>query len=175
MKLVVGLGNPGKEYEGTYHNIGFFAVDKLSDEYGLDFTKNECKAKTCSVNLKSTKLILAKPQTYMNLSGESIRELKQKYKLNNSDIYVFCDDIDLPLGKIRLRHQGSGGTHNGLKNIVLNIGEDFNRIKIGVGRDEKFRDLADFVLSKIPKDKQEILDVSITQALELLHQDLGEK
>ncbi len=174
MKLVVGLGNPGKEYEKTYHNIGFFAVDKISDEYGLDFTKNECKAKTCSVYLKNTKLILAKPQTYMNLSGESIRELKQKYKLQNSDIYVLCDDIDLPLGKIRLRHSGSGGTHNGLKNIVLNIGEDFNRIKIGVGRDDKFKDLADFVLSKIPNDKQEVLDSSVMQVIQILHQELGE-
>ncbi len=174
MKLIVGLGNYGKEFDNTYHNLGFFAVDKLSDEYGLDFTKNECKAKTCSVYLKNTKLLLAKPQTYMNLSGESIRELKQKYKLNGSDIYVFCDDIDLPLGKVRLRHNGSGGTHNGLRNIVLNIGEDFNRIKIGVGRDERFKDLADFVVSKIPNEKQEILNESILQAIEILHKELGE-
>ena len=88
----------------------------------------------------------------MNLSGESILELKNKYKLQNSDIYVFCDDIDLPLGKVRLRHEGSGGTHNGLRNIVALIGQDFNRVKVGIGRDPKFKDLADFVLSKIPQE-----------------------
>lgn len=174
MILVVGLGNPEKKYDNTYHNIGFMAVDRLSDEYGIDFTKNECRAKTCSYFLNNGKLIIAKPQTYMNLSGESVIELKNKYKIENKDIYVFCDDIDLPLGTVRIRHQGSGGTHNGLKNIVALIGNDFNRIKIGVGRDEKFKDLADFVLSKIPQEKQEILNKSIENALEILHKEIGE-
>ena len=175
IKLVVGLGNIGKEYDNTYHNVGFFTVDKLSDEYGLDFNKNECKAKTCHVRLKNTKLIIAKPKTYMNLSGLSVAALKQKYKIENSDIYVLCDDIDLPLGKVRLRHSGSGGTHNGLKNIVQNIGENFNRIKIGIGRDSSFENLADFVLSKIPKQKQEVLDVSVNEALNILLKEIGEQ
>lgn len=174
MKLVVGLGNPDKIYEKTYHNVGFSVVDLFSDEFGAELTKNECKALTCHIFYNNEKLILAKPQTYMNLSGESIIQLKQKYKLQNSDIYVFCDDIDLPLGKVRLRHEGSGGTHNGLRNIVKLIGEDFNRIKVGIGRDEKFGDLADFVLSKIPQDKQKILDVSYEEALNLLKKDIGE-
>ena len=174
MKLIVGLGNPEKKYNNTFHNVGFDVVDKISDEYGLDFTKNECEAKTCSFFTDKQKIILAKPQTYMNLSGESVIRLKQKYKLQNSDIYVFCDDIDLPLGKVRLRHEGSGGTHNGLKNIVNLIGQDFNRIKIGIGRDEKFRDLADFVLSKIPTEKQQILDQAYNTAIELLLKDIGE-
>ena len=173
MKLVVGLGNPEKIYDKTYHNIGFMTVDKISDEYGLDFTKNECRAKSCCFYLENTKIILAKPQTYMNLSGESIREFKQKYKLENSDIYVFCDDIDLPLSKVRLRHEGSGGTHNGLKNIVANIGSDFNRIKIGIGRDTKFENLADFVLSKIPQQNLEILDKSIDEAIRLFYDDIS--
>lgn len=174
MKLIVGLGNPEKKYEKTYHNVGFCVVDKLSDEYGVDFSKNECKAKTCSYYSSKEKVIIAKPQTYMNLSGESVLALKQKYKIENKDIYVFCDDIDLPLGKVRLRHEGSGGTHNGLKNIVALIGKDFNRIKIGIGRDEKFKDLADFVLSNIPKEKQEVLDASYTTALEMLMAEIGE-
>ena len=174
MKLIVGLGNPEKKYEKTYHNAGFCVVDRLSDEYGLDFTKNECRAKTCSFYIGKEKIIVAKPQTYMNLSGASVIELKQKYKIENKDIYVFCDDIDLPLGKIRLRHEGSGGTHNGLRNIVSLIGTDFNRIKIGIGRDEKFKDLAYFLLSVIPKEKQEILDNSYEEALKLLHGEIGE-
>ncbi len=174
MKLIVGLGNPDKEYEGTYHNIGFWLVDKFSDEYGLDFTKNECRAKTCSFYLTKEKIILAKPQTYMNLSGQSVLELKQKYKLKNSDIYVLVDDIDLPLGKVRIRHEGSGGTHNGLRNIVSLIGQDFNRIKMGIGRDDRFENLADFVLSKIPKDKQVVLEQSAQEVIDILHQELGE-
>ena len=173
MKLVVGLGNPEKIYDNTYHNIGFMTVEKISDEYGLDFTKSQCRAKTCEFFLNNTKIILAKPQTYMNLSGESVREFKQKYKLSNSDIYVICDDIDLPLSKVRIRHEGSGGTHNGLKNIVNNIGSDFNRIKIGIGRDYKFENLADFVLSKIPKENMEILENSILEAIRLLYDDIS--
>ena len=174
MKLVVGLGNPDKEYEGTFHNVGFFLVDKFSDEYGLDFTKNECKAKTCAFYTSTQKVILAKPQTYMNLSGQSVLELKQKYKLKNSDIYILVDDIDLPLGKVRLRHEGSGGTHNGLRNIVSLIGQDFNRIKMGIGRDEKFANLADFVLSKIPQDKQKVIEQASDEVISILHKELGE-
>ena len=173
MKLIVGLGNPGKEYEKTYHNVGFMTVEKLSEEYGIDFVKNECKAKTCSFYTNSEKLILAQPRTYMNLSGESVLELKNKYKLQNSDIYVFCDDIDLPLGKVRLRHEGSGGTHNGLKNIVALIGQDFNRIKVGIGRDPKFQDLADFVLSKIPQDNLDILENSMQEAVCIVKKEIG--
>ena len=175
MKLVVGLGNPDREYDGTYHNIGFFLVEKFSDEFGLDFTKNECHAKTCCCYLGKEKIILAKPQTYMNLSGQSVMELKQKYKLKNSDIFVLVDDIDLPLGKVRLRHEGSGGTHNGLKNIVGLIGQDFNRIKMGIGRDPKFENLADFVLSKIPKENQEIIEKSSQEVVDILYSELKEK
>ena len=173
MKLIVGLGNFGKEYDYTYHNVGFMTIQKIADKQGLDFSKKECKAKTCSFLLGGEKIILAEPQTYMNLSGESILELKDKYKLKNSDIYVFCDDIDLPLGKIRLRHEGSGGTHNGLRNIVENIGQDFNRIKIGIGRDTKFENLADFVLSKIPQDKFDVLNESMLNATLMLEKELG--
>ena len=172
MKLVVGLGNPDREYENTYHNVGFFLVDKFSDEFGLDFTKSECHAKTCCTFLDNEKIILAKPQTYMNLSGQSVVELKQKYKLKNSDIYVLVDDIDLPLGKVRLRHEGSGGTHNGLRNIVSLIGEDFNRIKMGIGRDPKFENLADFVLSKIPKENLEIIEKSSEEVIQILYSEL---
>ena len=170
--LVVGLGNYGKEYDGTYHNMGFCVVDKLCDELGEMFTKKECKAITCHTILNGNKLILAKPLTYMNASGVAIRELVQKYKISHQDIYVFCDDIDLPVGKVRFRHSGSGGTHNGLRNIVENIGEDFNRIKIGIGRDPKFSNLADFVLSKIPNQTKDILEDSCDEAVKLLINEL---
>ncbi len=172
MKLVVGLGNFGKEYDYTYHNVGFMTLQKLADSKGIDFTKNECRAKTCSYIKDGEKIILVEPQTYMNLSGESIALLKNKYKLVDSDIYVICDDIDLPLGKVRLRHEGSGGTHNGLRNIVQHIGENFNRIKIGIGRDPKFENLADFVLSKIPQESFDILSKSMYTALDILEKEL---
>lgn len=174
MKLVVGLGNPEKKYDRTYHNVGFFVVDKFCDDNDAKFSKEEGKAQTTSFLFGSEKIIVAKPQTYMNLSGESVVELKNKYKLKDSDIYVICDDIDLPLGKVRLRHEGSGGTHNGLRNIVNMLGAmDFNRIKVGIGRDEKFQDLADFVLSTIPKDKQIILNKSAEEVVEILNKELG--
>ena len=172
--LIVGLGNPGKQYENTYHNMGFCAVDELCQRLEDMFTKKECSAITCHTIFNDKKLIIAKPQTYMNLSGDAVRELKQKYKIENSNIFVFCDDIDLPLGKVRLRHGGSGGTHNGLKNIVLNIGEDFNRIKIGIGKDPKFYDLADFVLSKIPQNNFKILEDAIDEGIEILLKEIGE-
>lgn len=172
--LIVGLGNIGKEFENTYHNMGFCAIDKVCEKLEDMFTKHECKALTCHTIYKTNKVILAKPETYMNLSGVAIKELVNKYKIPTEDVYVFCDDIDLPLGKIRFRHNGSGGTHNGLRNIVENIGENFNRIRIGIGRDPKFRDLADFVVSKIPEQNKEILEKSCDEACELLFNQIGE-
>lgn len=170
--LVVGLGNYGSEYENTYHNMGFCAVDKLCNKLEDMFTKKECKAMTCHTIYNGDKIILAKPLTYMNLSGLAVQELLQKYKIPPQNIYVFCDDIDLPLGKVRFREKGSGGTHNGLRNIVQNIGENFNRIKIGIGRDPKFADLADFVISKIPNENKTILNTACDEAVEILLKQL---
>ena len=174
MKLVVGLGNPDKKYEYTYHNVGFMALEVFADKYGGFFSKSECKAKVAEIRIGGEKIILAKPQTYMNLSGESVLAFKSKYKIESKDIFVLCDDIDLPFGKVRYRENGSGGTHNGLKNIVSLIGSDFKRIKIGIGRDEKFLNLADYVLSKIPSDKLEAIDEEIEEAIKILEQKLGE-
>ena len=174
MKLIVGLGNPDRCYEDTFHNIGFMAIENLADKFDINFTKSECKAVTCETRINGEKIILAKPQTYMNLSGECVLAFKSKYKLDSRDIYVFCDDIDLPIGKFRFRENGSAGTHNGLRNIVQNIGTEFNRIRIGIGRDEKFANLADFVLSKIPSEKLEALDEVIESAVKNLLEKLGE-
>jgi len=169
MKLIVGLGNPDKCYEKTYHNVGFMAVEKLASNLGLVFSKKMCDGITCETRINGEKVFLLKPLTHMNLSGIAVDKMMQKYKLLPSDVFVFVDDIDLPLGKIRYRESGTGGTHNGLKSIVNEISSlDFRRIKIGVGRDEKFRDLADFVLSKIPNGKMEIINKEIDAGIELL-------
>lgn len=145
MIIVFGLGNKGKSYEKTYHNIGFLAVDRIAQLFEVKFSKNNKNAVWGEGIIGGEKIILAKPQTYMNLSGNSVMSFKQKNK--SARIIVVCDDVDLPRGKIRYRRNGSGGTHNGLRDIVQKIGQEFERIKIGIGKDEG--DLADFVLSKM--------------------------
>lgn len=145
MKIVVGLGNYGQEHEHTYHNIGFDVVDALAERLGISFTKKMCKGLVAEGRLGNEKLLLVKPQTYVNLSGYCVKELKSKFK--DARILVIADDIDLPKGNFRYKERGSGGTHNGLRNIVEQVGEDFERIRVGIGRDI-FMDLADYVLSK---------------------------
>lgn len=149
MKIVVGLGNYEPKYEHTYHNIGFDVVDEIAKKLDLSFSKKMCKGLVAEGRLGREKLILVKPLTYMNLSGLCLKELKQKFK--DARILVIADDIDLPKGNIRYKEHGSGGTHNGLRNIVKEIGEDFERIRVGIGRDI-FMDLADYVLSKYDKE-----------------------
>lgn len=168
MKIIVGLGNPDRQYDRTFHNIGFRAIDKFAQRVGASFVKRSCDAIIAECYYCGEKLILAKPLTYMNASGMAVRQLCNKYKLSTQNVYVFVDDIDLPLGKIRYRENGSAGTHNGLRSIVAETDANFRRIKIGIGRDEKFADLADFVLSKIPDDKMEVLDRAILEANDLL-------
>ena len=153
MKIVVGLGNPGKEYENTYHNVGFKVVDELSNRLGIKLSKKGCKSNFEEGKIDGQKIMLVKPQTYMNLSGEAVVMLKQKFK--DADIIVISDDIDLPKGTLRFREHGSAGTHNGLRNIVNFIGEDFKRLRVGIGKPEG--DLKDFVLSKMGKDCDEII------------------
>lgn len=145
MIIIFGLGNFGKEYEKTYHNMGFLAVDRLAKELSISISKKGLKSLYGEGKFENEKVILVKPQTYMNNSGECVCLFKKKFK--DSKILVFVDDIDLPRGTVRFRERGSGGTHNGLRSIVSYVGEDFERIKIGIGRGK--RDLADYVLSKI--------------------------
>ncbi len=145
MKIIVGLGNPEARYDGTYHNLGFMVVDKLAKRLDVKINKSSCKALVGEGRVNGERVLLAKPQTYMNNSGEAVVLLKNKYK--DAGIIVVVDDIDLPAGKIRYRERGSSGTHNGLRSIVKYIGEEFARVKVGTGRDDG--DLADFVLSKI--------------------------
>lgn len=173
MFLIVGLGNPGIEYNKTFHNIGFMTVDFMLKDLEILAKKNECQSITYHTNINGEKVIFAKPQTFMNLSGNAVLALKNKYKLDDKDILVVADDIDLEVGKTRYRENGSGGTHNGLRNIVQNIGTDFKRVRIGIGRGKG--DLADFVLSKIPNDTMQILEESINQASEKILQVIKQK
>ncbi len=149
MVIIVGLGNPDKIYLYTYHNMGFLVVDEIANSIGASFTKKSCKALIAEGYYNGEKVLLAKPQTYMNNSGESVVMLKKKY--HDARILVVVDDIDIAKGEIRYREHGSAGTHNGLRSIQSYIGEDFERVKIGIGRDVTM-DLADFVLSKIDMD-----------------------
>lgn len=169
MKLIVGLGNPDRQYERTFHNTGFRAIDAFAEKIDAHFTKRMCDGIVAESFFAGQKLLLLKPLTYMNLSGISIRQICQKFKIQPQDVYVFVDDIDLPLGKVRYRESGSAGTHNGLKSIINELcSNEFKRLKIGIGRDEKFKDLADFVLSRIPDDKLEIIDQEIESACNFL-------
>ncbi len=145
MNIVVGLGNPEQKYKNTYHNVGFAVLDALAKKLNIEFSKQKYKALVGEGVFNGEKLLLVKPQTYMNLSGESVVLLKEKFK--DARIIVVVDDIDLPKGNIRYREHGSAGTHNGLRSIVSYIGQDFERIKVGIGRDISL-DLADYVLSK---------------------------
>ncbi len=176
MKLIVGLGNPEKKYDGTYHNTGFYFIDKLAEKLSIEIKKKDCKSLIGEGKIETdnglVKVILAKPLTYMNLSGEAVVALKNKYKLKNEDIYIVCDDIDLPVGKFRYREKGSAGTHNGLRNILQLLGdENFKRIRIGIGKDENM-DLADYVLSKISKENVEVIDKTINESIKLLIDNL---
>ena len=154
MYIIVGLGNPGKQYEDTRHNVGFNAIDILAEEYGISVTKMKHKALIGEGRVGTEKVVLVKPVTYMNLSGESLAEIYNFYKVDTSNIVVIYDDIDLDVGKIRIRKKGSGGTHNGMRSIVKCLGTtDFPRVRVGVSKPEPGRDLANFVLSKFAPDE----------------------
>lgn len=165
MVIIVGLGNIGPAYRYTYHNIGFMVVDRLSKKLSIDFSKEKYKAVIGEGKYKDEKIILAKPTTFMNNSGEAVLLLKKKFK--DARIIVAVDDIDLPKGKVRYRENGSSGTHNGLRSIVSYIGENFERVRIGIGRDEGM-DLADYVLSNIKEEDDKLFEEAIENATNLI-------
>jgi len=134
MKLIVGLGNPGRDYVNNRHNVGFKCVDLFAREHGISLTQRGARSKLGTGEVAGTKVVLAKPQTFMNLSGEAVSALVRRYHLSSQDILVIYDDLDLPLGKIRIREKGSSGGHNGLKSIISHLGtQDFPRIRVGIG------------------------------------------
>lgn len=164
MKLIAGLGNPGLSYFNSRHNIGFEVVDKLCQIYNIELLPKH-KALMGTGLIDDTKIILAKPQTYMNLSGESIRQIADYYKISNSDITIIHDDLDVPIGKIKIKHNGSSGGHNGVKNIILHLGgENFNRIRIGIGKKPQDWLLDDYVLGKFPPDEKKDIDTAVDKA-----------
>ena len=158
MYIIAGLGNPTKTYEGTRHNIGFDMIDAIADKYNIDVTTKKHKALTGKGRIDGVPVILAKPQTYMNLSGESIRDIADFYKIPAENIIIIYDDISLEVGQLRIRKKGSAGGHNGIKNTIAHLGtQEFPRIKVGIGSKPEGWDLADYVLSKYSKAERECL------------------
>lgn len=165
MKIIVGLGNPTAQYIGTRHNIGFSVISELAEQYNISMEGKKHKAVFGKGMIAGEKVILAMPQTFMNLSGESVREMADYYKVETQDIIVIYDDINLDVGRLRIRKKGSAGGHNGMKNIIKHLGtEAFPRVRIGVGEKPKHMDLADYVLSRFNKDELEDIRQGCTQA-----------
>ena len=175
MYVIAGLGNPGREYEGTRHNVGFMTLDALADKYNIDVREKAFKGLIGKGVIEGNKVILVKPQMYMNLSGESVRELVNYYKVDpESELIVVYDDISLAPGQIRIRKKGSAGGHNGIKNIIANLGTDhFMRVKVGVGEKPKNWDLADYVLSPFTKDERPLVNLAIEHAAKAIEQMLN--
>lgn len=159
MYIIAGLGNPGKQYEGTRHNIGWKVIDELAEKYNISVAESRFKGLTGRGMIDGERVILLKPLTFMNLSGECIGEAVSFYKIDEtSQLIVVADDISLEVGQIRMRKKGSAGGHNGLKNIIAHLGhENFMRIKIGVGDKPEGCDLVDYVLGRFSKEEEEIL------------------
>ena len=170
MKLVIGLGNPGIKYEHTRHNVGFHVVDKLARKMGWTWNEQRSRAILASGTIGSEKVVLVKPITYMNLSGEAVRELARWYKVQPEDIIVVCDDLDLPVGKVRLRTKGSAGGQKGLDNIILHLHTNiFPRLRIGIGRPPNSRmDPIDYVLGSPTGDERILLDTGEDRAVEAI-------
>ena len=168
--LIVFLGNPGLKYEGTRHNAGFMAADAMAREKNISINRARFKALTATVDIGGESVMLMKPQTFMNLSGEAVIQAVRFYKIPPEKIIVIFDDISLPCGKLRIRRKGTDGGHNGIKSIIYHLNSDqFPRIKIGVGaKPNPEYDLADWVLSKFGKDDTEQLKAAITKATEVL-------
>ena len=167
MYLIVGLGNPTREYEHTRHNAGFDAVDMLADRLNISVKEKKHKGLCGKGMLGAEKVILLEPQTYMNLSGESVRAAADFYKIDHEHIIVMYDDIDLDVGKLRVRAKGSAGGHNGIKNIIAHLGtQEFPRVRIGVGAKPDRMDLADYVLGRFPQVEQSVMEDAFKEAAE---------
>lgn len=164
MKIIAGLGNPGKEYENTKHNVGFLTIDILAEKYDIKVNKIKFKGLVGEGMIGTEKVILVKPQTYMNLSGQCIREIVAFYKLDMEDLVVIYDDIDLPMGNLRIRKKGSAGTHNGMRSIIYDLQDDgFPRVRVGIGGERK-GDLANYVISGFSGDDRKLIEEAIVKA-----------
>ena len=165
--LIVGLGNPGQKYEHTRHNMGFLTVDLLAEKLGVKLNKVKFKAAYNIVKFAGCKCLVMKPQTYMNLSGEAVREAAQFYKIPAERVLVIYDDVSLPVGKLRVRPNGSAGGHNGIKNIIAHLGtQEFPRVKIGVAAPGEEGDMVDWVIGVPSQAERKILAESFEKAIE---------
>lgn len=175
MKLIVGLGNPTPQYDKTRHNVGFAVIDHLMNEYGIALDTAKHKGFYGKGRIAGESVILLKPMTYMNLSGESVVQVANYYKVAPKDIIVVYDDINLDVGRLRIREKGSAGGHNGIKNIIAHLGTDeFPRIRVGVGMKPPKMDLADYVLSRFSKEEEALMEEGYekaAKAMELMVED----
>ena len=169
MKLVIGLGNPGRRYRGTRHNVGAEVVGRLSKRVGIDISEEDGFAKVGRGSIGSARVLLAVPQTYVNVTGEAVRDLRRRHRVAPKDIFVVVDDLDLPVGRLRLRARGSAGGHNGLKSIIEALGtNEFPRLRVGVGRPPEGVDPAEFVLTRFAPAELGELDKVLDRAAEAL-------
>ncbi len=167
MYLIVGLGNPEEEYSGTRHNMGFDTINKISQKYNVKVIKNKFNGLYEKCNIEGKEVILLKPQTYMNLSGNCIREFMNFYKINNDNIIIVYDDMDVEVGQIKVRKKGHAGSHNGMKSIVENLGTiEFARIRVGIGKPMENEDKIKYVIGKLSNKTKEELDEGTTKAAE---------
>lgn len=170
MIVIVGLGNVGSAYDNTYHNMGFRAVDEFARKNGFIFNKSKFSGTIAEGMFEGEKVVLLKPSTFMNLSGQSVRQIVSMFKLDLTNLLVVYDDIDLPVAAIRIRKSGSAGTHNGMRNIIAELGSgDFARLRIGIGRDERMN-LADYVLSHVSKENNEKLEPAFKNVVNVMEQ-----
>lgn len=163
MKLIIGLGNPGKEYQKTRHNVGFMVLDAIANYLKVEINENKFSGLYCKTTYNNEQIILLKPQKYMNLSGEVVRSFVDYFKIDIENILVISDDLDLPVGKMKLKYKGSCGGHNGLKNIEQHLNtQEYKRIKIGISNDDLI-DTKDYVLGKFSSEDLEIINQTITK------------
>lgn len=174
MKLIVGLGNIGREYENTRHNIGFMVVDELARRLGVSFGKEDRSAYMAEYRAPE-KIIIIKPTTYMNLSGVAVGAYANFYHINPDDIAVIQDDMDMPVGQLRIRRKGSAGGHNGIKSIIAHLGtQEFPRVKVGVGEKPPRMDLADYVLGHFSAEEKKIMEQAVKEAADALCEIVSE-
>jgi len=176
MKLIIGLGNPGKQYEYTRHNIGFECIDALSKKWDASLNQMKFNGMYATVHRPEGKVILLKPLTYMNLSGECVRPLMDYFDIDIEDIIVIYDDLDLETGKLRLRQKGSAGGHNGIKSLIQHLGtQEFNRIRVGISRPPAGMKVPDYVLAKFTKDESPIIEQAIDKTVAAVESSLSKK
>ena len=167
MKIVAGLGNPGERYRGTRHNVGFAVIDGLARRHGLGFEAAQAEGLQAKWRVAGDVVLLVKPLTFMNVSGEAVAAMCRYYRIEAPDVLIVCDDVNLPLGRLRARASGSEGGHNGLRSIAEHLGTtEYARLRIGVGRGDARRDLADHVLARFEPDEQTVIDEAVGRSMD---------